>query len=320
MQHLSRGLLGAVPPFQPRAPWWTGDLQTLRNALLPVQHSPALDRVELIDIGPAGHLRLSVTEGSDPAKPGVLLIHGLGGCEDSAYLKFTGQVLARAGHCVARLNLRAAGPGLATSRGPYHAGLTEDLRAALRHLKAHAPRWVLMGFSLGGHMSLKLAAEPNVPDALAAVIAVSAPLDLANTADRVMAARNIVYHKRIVATMRRYAAAWLPADEQDRLKRIKTVRDFDTEIVASAFGFHDADDYYAQMSVKPHLDALSVPALILHAVDDPWIPFQDYHRPWGAQAPLDVLLTRRGGHVGFHGRASQDPYYARLAETFLARI
>lgn len=317
MEPLSIGLLADYPDFRPRSPWVTGDLQTVRNAFRGPGPRLAVDEYITVDIGPAGNLQVGLTGTLDKKDMGVLLVHGMGGCEDSAYMHFMGRGLADAGYLVARTNLRATGPSRASSKGPYHAGLYQDVAAILAALAGRCDRWCVIGFSLGGHMALRLACQTPVSDHLAGIMSVCAPLDLVNTADRIMEKRNAVYHRQIVRTMRAYAADWM---DNSVLSNVKTVRQFDSAVVATAFGFDDSDHYYRSESVKPHLDKLAVPALVLHAADDPWIPVSDYRREWRSAAPLDVVIADGGGHVGFHQAGSRQPYYVDLGRRFVKAL
>jgi predicted alpha/beta-fold hydrolase len=109
--------------------------------------------------------------------PLVALVHGLGGSADSDYVRASAYGLLREGFAVARIDLRGAGLSGTHSAGMYHAGRTEDLRAALRRLADESATLAPVGFSLGGNLTLKLLGEPL--DALPVVAAtVSAPLDL----------------------------------------------------------------------------------------------------------------------------------------------
>lgn len=320
MKRLARSLMGDLPPFRPAPPWLTGDLQTVRNSLRPNPQPLPPDRTLTVSVGEAGAVRVSLNwppANSGRQALGVLLIHGITGCEDSAYILATARALVADGLVVARVNVRGSGPGLAVGTGPYHAGLTQDLRAVLAALAPVQDRWLTIGFSLGGHMALKLASEPERPESLAAVMSVCAPLDLAATADRMMAPRNALYHRKLVSAMKDQARTWLSAQRHDLLRTIRTVRDFDTAVVCPAFGFRDADDYYRRMSVAPGLSALSCPTFLVHAADDPWIPATGYRRDWQAPGPLDVLLVPGGGHVGFHDRSLAEPWYVLAARHYL---
>lgn len=119
--------------------------------------------------------RLREVPGADEL---VMLVHGLGGSTESHYMPRGASAAEQAGLSCLRLNLRGS-----DRRGDdyYHAGQTADLHAALAspELKPYRRLYVL-GYSLGGHVALRLAAEEADPR-LAAVAAVCAPIDLARS-------------------------------------------------------------------------------------------------------------------------------------------
>lgn len=314
----SGALPSALPAFASRFPWLTGDLQTLRNSLFrsaPID-SEAREIFEIpLSDRSAGRLRAVFDHPAGGARRQiVLLVHGLGGCEDSVYLRLTAAALLADGHPVMRLNLRGAGPGAHTSRGPYHAGLSADLRDVLADLAArYSGRPVIaVGFSLGGHMLLRLAAEGDVPGTLAGIVTICAPLDLAATQKRVAALRNRIYERYIVHCMIRdaRASARLSETQAAALGTIRQVREFDRVVVAPAHGFAGVNEYYARAQAFPLLGGIALPALVLHARDDPWVPEESYRRaPWPADGSVHVCLTEGGGHVGFHSRGRDWPWY-----------
>ena len=242
-------------------------------------------------------------------RPLVVLVHGLGGDETSVYMQATAAHLLARGHPVLRLDLRGAGPSRERCRFQYHAGKTEDLRAALRSLVAQQPELAqhglaLVGYSLGGNLVLKFAGEGADELPLGAVASVSAPIDLAAACRRFLAPRNRVYHWNMMRRLRREATlpgAELTAGEREAALGARTLYEFDDRFVAPRAGFASADEYYARCSALGFLDAIEVPTLALHALDDPWIPVRSYlDRSW--QGVARCLVASGGGHVGFHAR------------------
>ncbi|MGH0028469.1 MAG: YheT family hydrolase [Myxococcota bacterium] len=252
--------------------------------------------------------------------PLVVLVHGLGGSEDSAYMRTSAAQLASGGWPALLLNLRGAGPSRALCRAQYHAGRTRDFRDALRALPEGLVRdgVVAVGFSLGGNMLLKYAAEHG---GLRGVASVSAPIDLRAASHRFLDRRNAVYHAYLLAGMKREAlgeGAALSDEERRLIPRIRTILEFDEKIVAPRNGFAGADDYYARNHARQFLPAVALPALVVHARDDPWIPSVAYTSfDWSANPNLRPLLPRGGGHVGFHGVGSKVPWHDRCLRVFL---
>jgi predicted alpha/beta-fold hydrolase len=329
----------ALPPFKPRAPWYGGDLQTLRNYLRPVKAG--------IEAWPGRRLELAAGDGSDEhlsgllqrpvfhsteleSTPLVVLIHGLTGCEASSYMVASANCLLSDGYPVLRLNLRGAGPSRPWCRAQYHAGRSEDLRAALNDLSGMAPEIAgrgicLVGYSLGGNMLVKFMAEhargigAGIP--VLGAVAVSAPLDLKAAQERLMAPRNRLYHRYLIERMRAdYLAgpAGSDAAERARVRSIASIYDFDEEITAPRNGFTGADHYYAANSGREFLARVATPMLLIKALDDPWVPSEAYLTfDWENYPNVEALLPRSGGHVGFHGRDSDIPWHDRVILRFL---
>lgn len=313
--------LPPLPPFRPRFPWITGDLQTLRNNLVGgAPRLPAGTRLILpLNDGTGDALTGALHRpAADTGKPLVVLVHGLTGDEDSINIVTSAAWHLARGFPVLRLNLRGAGPSLALSQKRYHAGASADVRAALASLPAEAARHGLLiaGTSLGGNVVLKLLAE-GCPGVIAGV-AVSAPIDLKASQRRIMERRNAIYHRHLLAAMKADAAraqGEFAALYRANAARIRTIYDFDDLVVAPSHGFHGADDYYRRSSSAPLLNDITIPTLLIHAADDPWIPAAIYRaRTWPATGP--ALAMPGGGHVGFHGADHPVPWHNHAISVF----
>lgn len=234
----------------------------------------------------------------------LLLVHGLGGSTESHYMLRAALAAEAAGLSCLRINLRGCDR---RSADFYHAGLTADLHAALAAEDLAAYRRVyVLGYSLGGHVVLKLATEAGDPR-LTAVAAVCAPLDLALSQKDIDAPAVWIYRRYLLASLNAiYAAAaareprWrLPVTVEEAL-RIRTLREWDDRVVAPRHGFADAADYYARASVAPRLPDLRVPALLLSGEGDPMVPARAVRAALAERSsPLEVRWLARGGHVAF---------------------
>jgi predicted alpha/beta-fold hydrolase len=312
--------------FIARPPWWGPDLQTLRSHLWP---PPAL----LAEGDPVafpladGDVLLGRLDHPENAarRPLLLLVHGLTGCERSGYLLSTARHFTNLGYPVLRLNLRGAGPSRDRCRQRYHAGRTEDLREALLQLDGRLVRCglLLAGFSLGGNLVLKLLAELARRAPVLAAASISAPIDLKATQLNMARWRNAFYHRRLLRWLKAEAAAHAEAlspRERALLPGIASIYEFDEKLVAPRNGFAGADDYYARSSAKPLLGAIAVPTLVVHALDDPWIPGAIYRDvDWAANPRLHPLLPRGGGHVGFHAWDGTSAHDRWMAAFFAAK-
>lgn len=303
------GLDTRFEPFRERPPWWGGHLQTLRNQLRsnPTFSSPGRERLllRLRD----GDALVGTLDHPRPARPGALpivLIHGLAGSETSIYVLDAAIHFLSAGHPVLRLNLRGAGPSRAHCRGWANAGSWQDLADAFAAL----PPVLVQGgfhavaFSLGGNTLLDLLAEAPPPRLLSAAT-VSTPLDLAAAARVLMAPRSLLYDRYLLrGTRRGYldGLAHLAPGLHDGLRAARSLVDLDDRVTAPLHGYETAWDYYAAASCYPRLPRITTPALLVHAADDPLAPAQPYREHAMGVGALTVLLTERGGHIGFHDR------------------
>jgi len=315
-----------IDAFRPRAPWFGGDLQTLRNKLIglsaPLSQWPGQEiKIPFSDesgdqISAVIH-RVKAGEN----KPAIALVHGLTGSAASDYMVNSAAVFLSRGHHVVRLNMRAAGPELPLCRKLSHAGKTEDLRDIISGLPADISSQgvIIMGFSLGGNMTLKFAGEGLGDGLVKAVVSVSAPVDLNAAQERIHHWRNKVYHRHLIKAMREDAlSTQLPSDLKDAVRKVETIYGFDEEVIAPLHGFQNAQDYYAKNSAQIFVPNIKIPCLMIHAADDPWIPVHSYEalRPVLAK-DSHMTLPTSGGHVGFHDRNGRAAWHDRAAVSFL---
>ncbi len=318
------------PEFRPRPPWLGADLQTLRNLFRgPVTKGVAGEGERLLLAmrdGSGDQLAARLHSGANGADPLVVLIHGLSGSEDSDYLLASAAHLNRAGYPVLRLSLRGAGPSRPTCRLQYHAGRTADLHDVLAALTQEhgVASLFLVGYSLGGNMLLKFLAEYGAAFPIAGAASVSAPIELEAASRRILERRNRPYHSYLLGRMRAEAlgeGARLDSGERRAIEAARTILDFDNEFVAPRNGYAGARAYYEENSALRFLDRIAVPTLVVHALDDPWIPGRSYESyDWTANPRLTPLLPRGGGHVGFHGAGSRVPWHDRCIERFLDAV
>jgi uncharacterized protein len=307
-------------PFVPRAPWLSADLQTLRNFMRRPRYdlSAATDQRMVFPMRDGTGDRLLADHHlplERPQKPLVVLIHGLTGCAESSYILATTAHLLQLGYPILRLNLRGAGQSRKYCRDQYHAGRTEDLRTVLSLIPAeHTANGIFaVGFSLGGNMLLKYLAEEGKNGPITAAASVSAPISLKIAALALMKRRNMFYQRWLMARMREEATtplSTLTEQERREINRADTIYQWDDRFVAPRHGFAGADDYYSRCSAKRSLVDIETPTLLIHAMDDPWIPGSSYTDfNWSLAPYLVPLLPKRGGHVGFHGIGTTTPWH-----------
>ena len=314
--------------FRPRFPWLTGDLQTVRNMIVRPRpgfaDAPAERLSFAMDDGTGDALLADLHVPRNARRPLAVLLHGLTGCGESFYVLATARTLLDHGHPVLRLNLRGAGPNAGACREQYHAGRTADVARVLAALdpKLAGHGVVAVGYSLGGNVLLKLLAELGTASPIRRAAAVSPPVDLAAAARCIRRPRNRIYQRYLLARMKEEARATrggLDAAASAAVEAARHIVEYDDSVVAPRYGFASAADYYARCSSGPTLGAIRVPALIVHARDDPWIPADALEAAArGADRRLRIVLTDRGGHVGFHGAGARTPWHDALIATFFA--
>jgi predicted alpha/beta-fold hydrolase len=266
----------------------------------------------------------------EPRRAATLLcLHGLEGSSRAHYMCGLADKGFAAGFNVVLLNQRNCGGTEALSAGLYHSGLTSDPRAVLEELVAvdRLPQIVVGGYSLGGNLALKLAGEfsAGAPRELLGVAAVSPTLEVGACVRELERRSNLLYEWNFVwnlrARMRRKHAAWPGRFPMERLWSVRSVRGFDAAFTAPHFGFRDADDYYYQASSMRVIDRIAVPALIVAAKDDPFVPWQPFTDARVASNPhITVELSDHGGHCAFLSRdGAGDGYWAEWRITEFAK-
>ncbi len=321
----------ACPDFAPRFPWLGGDLQTLRYYFFPCSEDLSAwpeERLSLPVPNGGGDTLLAALHRPEAAtdRPLVILVHGLTGCEGSSYMFETTRSFLRLGYPVMRLNLRGAGPSRSTCRRSYCGGSGDNVEAALSVLDVEEARRgiVLIGFSLGGTVILHYLAQHAPVVAPVCAITVSTPLDLGAVIRRLMRPRNTLYHRWLLARMKEAVvggASEISPGQQAAVLAARSIREFDNAFTAPHHGFADCDDYYTRCSVTGLLDRIDTPMMLLHARNDPWIPaapYEDIARDIPSNVTL--MLTDGGGHVGFHDRRNDTPWYNTVMQAYLERF
>ena len=303
-----------LPPFEPH-PWLRGGhAQTIVGRYWPISRRGLTATFREITLPDGDRLILleSTPTGWEPTRPTAMLVHGLAGCAEASYVVRLGVRLVDMGIRVVRVNLRNAGRGFGLARGIYHAGRSEDLLAVLDWLEGRDDRSPIaaVGFSLGANLVLKLAAETGRDRGgsgsrkLACVLAANPPLDLAVCARRMGERENRVYDWNFVRWLRAMVVRLhrrFPELGPPQLGGIRTLYEFDDRYTARRGGFASADDYYARCSLVDSLGRIAIPGLIVHAMDDPFIPHEPFLRA-GRPPGLGLDLVPHGGHLGYLSR------------------
>ena len=264
--------------------------------------------------------------------PLLIALHGLEGSSTAHYMRGLADKAFASGFNVIRLNQRNCGGTERLAAGLYHSGLTHDADFVLREVAAKdgIERAVVAGDSLGGHLALKLAGDyaASPPPQLRGVCAVSPVLELEACVRALERRQNVIYQWNFVrglkARMRRKDACFPGRFPVERLAAVRTVRQFDAEFTAPHFGFSSAEDYYHRASAMRVIDRISVPALVITAEDDPFVPVQPFRDSRLTGNPcITLVVTPHGGHCGFLAASANgsDGYWAeRRIVQFAAEV
>lgn len=310
--------------FEERVPWIGPDLQTLRNFLLPqikINSTPASIKLPMSD----GDILLASLNMpiESPNRPLIILVHGLTGSENSINIISAANYLVQKSWRVLRINLRGTMPTRPQARGHYHAGKTEDLLQALNQLPTQLINngIILIGHSLGGNLILKFLGEGLGDKNILGGVAISSPLILRDTCTQMMKPRNFFYHRHILKAMKEEAlapGAELSHSQTEAITSARSIYDFDHNFIAPLFGYQDADDYYVNNSSGRFLSGICKPSLIIHALNDPWIPPKVYlETQWDLYPTVQTKITKSGGHLGFHGKTNKVAWHNLVTHDWL---
>jgi uncharacterized protein len=237
----------------------------------------------------------------------VIISHGLEGSSERHYSKGTAHYFSQRGWDAVAWNCRGCSGEMNRLPRFYHHGATEDMASVIDHaIDRNYSHIALVGFSMGGSMSLKYVGERKgrLPSQVKSVATFSVPCDLGSSARELDKPNKKFYLNRFLTKLekkiRAKSAKFPHLISVDGFKRIKTFRDFDNCYTAPLHGFVDADDFYTKASSGPFISSIEIPTLIVNALNDPFLPEACYPVDVAKNHPLIHLETPdRGGHVGF---------------------
>ncbi len=328
-----------INPFQQRLPWIGGDLQTLRDTIKSENLSKENSKKIYITVPPLLNksrckeqlLALFDAPKEVASSKGIVLIlHGLGGSSERQGVRRMANILRESNFTIIRLNLRGAYPGRDLASGTYSAKCNSDIFPVINIAKelcktlgkenkeSKGPIPLIgIGISLGGTILLNAcASRENLIDIL---VCTSSPLDLGKCSSSIERKRNIIYQTWLLNRLIKQTLAdpfRLNEKEEDVFKkllsdkkRIKSIRDFDQVVTAPRWGYKNVDEYYLKAS--PISDLMKNPnifprTLFLQSLDDPWVPAETANKlertlNSNSSSNLTTLITKNGGHNGFHG-------------------
>lgn len=261
------------------------------------------------------------------AKRLVIISHGLEGNSTRPYIKGMARAFSNEDYDVLAWNFRGCSDEVNKQLRFYHSGETEDLELVIEHaLKRNYNEVNLIGFSLGGNLTLKYIGERgnNLRQQIKKAVTFSVPLDLYSSCIKISEASNFLYSRRFLNNLKAKViskAALMPESlKTERLNDIKTIRDFDDHYTAPLHGFESALAYYKACSSIFFLDKIKIPTLIVNAKNDPFLSKSCYPEDELKQHDyVKFEAPEKGGHVGFTAFNKKGLYWSeQRALNFIA--
>lgn len=294
----------SIDHFKPA--WWLNNphLQTIWPAIF----RPPIRKLELkrerVELPDGDFIDLDWA-GKDKSGPIVLVLHGFEGSIHSHYAKGMLKSMCDNGWRGVFMHFRGcSGEPNRLTRG-YHSGSTEDVAYIVEKIREHEPDTPIaaIGYSIGGNMLLKWLGETKQANPLNAAVAVSVPYDLNKVAKRVQQGFSRFYQWYLLKCVcdRLLCKPYLlpPPIDMRELEEVNTVSDFDDKYTVPIHGFRSVEDYYKQTSSRQYLKFITVPTLLVHAKDDPFMTEDVIPETHDLSPAITLEVTETGGHVGF---------------------
>ncbi|HWY22992.1 MAG TPA: alpha/beta fold hydrolase [Candidatus Acidoferrum sp.] len=310
--------------FRPHPGLRGGHMQTLASFFLPRRVDLPVSEQRLIEVERGISVLCRCHWQTDRKVLTLIVVHGLEGSSESQYMVGIARNGLAAGMNVVRMNQRNCGGMDHCAPTLYNSSRSADVAAVARSLveRDGVPGFVLIGFSMGGNLVLKLAGEwgSDGPMEFRGVAAVCPAVNLAAGADALHQPANRIYEYyfllQLFQRFRRKVKLFPASFDASRLRGIKTLREFDDRITAYYCGFTGADDYYDRAAAAHVIDRIARPTLVIHAANDPFIRILPQTREaLLSNTNIAYVETGDGGHCAFIGERDGDPAYdGRWAE------
>jgi predicted alpha/beta-fold hydrolase len=237
----------------------------------------------------------------------VVISHGLEGNSERPYIIGMVNALIEGGYDVMAWNFRGCGSSANKSLKMYHSGATEDLDVVVQHaLTKNYKALNLVGFSLGGNLTLKYLGELGAKGvkSIAKAVVFSVPLDLRACASQIKRSENIIYSTRFLISLKKKIKAkakQFPGQiSLEKLSSVNSVYDFDEHYTAPIHGFDGAEDYYQKCSSIYFIKSIQTPTLVVNALNDPFLADRCFDPiPFEEHPNVNLELPKDGGHCGF---------------------
>ncbi|WP_253910731.1 hydrolase, partial [Pyxidicoccus fallax] len=301
-------------PFVPAPGLANEHAQTIYASLVRPTHAPTVRR-ERRELPDGDFVDLDTFDGPRGA-PHVVALHGLEGSSQAGYITAVLRGAAERGWGATALNFRSCSGEPNRLARSYHSGDIDDALLVLREVRERVTGPLFaVGFSLGANVLCRLLEDQGEAAPVDAAAAVSAPYDLDACCRKLDGGGpfHLLYRERFLRTLKKKAREKLRrfpgAFDGQRMEAARTIRAFDDAVTAVLHGFGSAERYYAEASSGPRLGAIRKPTLLLSAADDPMLEAPVIPPAATDNPQLSVVLTERGGHVGFVGGRVHKPQF-----------
>jgi len=238
----------------------------------------------------------------------VILLHGLEGHAQRPYITGAAKLFNSEGYDAIAVNFRNCSEDPNLLFRTYHSGATEDLHDVVMHaIQKKYTSISIIGISLGANMALKYAGERELFKEVKSIVAVSTPCSLYHSMLQLHKFENKAYasrfRKHLIKSLKRKQKQFPDRISDKEIYSIKTLKDFDDVYTSKAHGFKDALDYYKQCSSLQFLPNITIPTLIINALNDSFLSPECFPvKEAKTQSNLYLEMTKYGGHVGFYNK------------------
>jgi predicted alpha/beta-fold hydrolase len=267
---------------------------------------------------PEGKLALDCSFQKEKKAPTLLIIHGLTGSSNSAYVERMSRHGYSDGFNIIRMNMRGCGNTINLTPSIYNAGQSSDLQATISYLiKNKHEKIAIISYSLGGNLALKWAGEYKTPKQVSSLTAISPVIDLEKAGNASELPENWLYKLKILTSLKsliKKKNLHLPKlYDLTLLSDISSVKDFDTIYQTKKTGYKSIEEYYSRASAINYLKNISLRTLILTSKDDPLVPISSfYNKDLKNNKNITLTITNHGGHVGFLGKSKEERYWSDI--------
>lgn len=287
-------------PFQP--PFWLRNphLQSILPKFIP-QTEPNYQRILQLDNTGQCQIAYDFVYHSHAKNPQQLAVmfHGLEGSSDSHYAKAFVNYAHQQGWNAVIVHYRGCGGVENSSPYDYHAGDTASIQHSLTWLKQQYAELYVTGVSLGGNMLARYLGEYAESALCKKAVIISAPVDLASSAKMMhrFVARHVYTPYLLKPLLQKALAKIQDPVLASRLKKVKSIDDFDDLYTAPRHDYMNVKNYYQRASALPVLKSICIPTLVISAVDDPFLG--QVAQSHDISNTVQLCYPKYGGHVGF---------------------